>query len=131
MNDLLPPNDPIDAMGEAYELLLENLFQNAHKSGAFFHQMIEKSRDDIVALNKFSEDEIVKLAGFLKRDLFDAARYLDKTENAVNIKYYSGEITGLGTLECDQCGENVHFQKPGKIPICAKCNGTVFHRQKF
>jgi len=131
MNDLLPPNDPIDALGEAYELLLEKSLQNAHKSGAFVHDMIEKSRDEILALNKFSEDEIVKLAGFLKRDLIDAARYLGKTENALSSKYHSGEITGLGTLECDQCGEKVHFQKPSKIPACAKCNGTVFHRQKF
>ena len=169
MNDLLPPNDPIDAVGEAYELLLEKSLQNAHKSGAFVHHMIEKSRDEIVALNKFREDEIVKLADFLKRDLIDAAHYLNNTEkelkywlgfdvallkrelweqfsraagqttevlnqlnpNAVNSKYYSGEITGLGTLECDQCGEKVHFQKPSKVPICANCKCTVFHRQKF
>jgi len=79
MNELLPPHDPIEAMGEAYELLLEKAQQKAHQSGAIVHRMIDKNRDDIGALNKFSDVEIIKLKNYVKRDLIDAARYLDKT----------------------------------------------------
>jgi hypothetical protein len=79
MNDLLPPHDPIEAIGEAYELLLESALQKAHQSGVFVHHMIDESRSDIVAMNKFDDNEIIKLEGYLKRDLIDAARYLDKT----------------------------------------------------
>ncbi len=43
--------------------------------------------------------------------------------------YRSGEITGPGTLVCDQCGEKLHFHKPGKIPPCPKCHASSFHRQ--
>jgi hypothetical protein len=81
MNELLPPHDFIDALGEAYELLLEKALQKAHQSGALVHHMIEESRGDIVALKKFNHEEVVKLEKYLKRDLFDAAMYLDKTEN--------------------------------------------------
>ena len=42
--------------------------------------------------------------------------------------YRTGEITGPGTLICDQCGEKLHFQKAGKIPPCPKCHATTFHR---
>jgi len=42
--------------------------------------------------------------------------------------YHTGEITGLGTLVCDQCDEKLHFHKAGKIPPCPKCHATVFHR---
>jgi len=42
--------------------------------------------------------------------------------------YRTGEITGLGTLVCDQCGEKLHFHKAGKIPPCPKCHATSFHR---
>ncbi len=42
--------------------------------------------------------------------------------------YRTGEITGPGTLICDQCGEKLHFQKAGRIPPCPKCHATTFHR---
>ena len=42
--------------------------------------------------------------------------------------YRTGEITGAGTLVCDQCGENLHFRRAGKIPPCPKCHKTAFHR---
>ena len=80
MNKFLPPHNFIDAMGEAYELLLEKALQKVHQSGALVHHMIEESRGDIVALKKFSDDEVIKLEKYLKRDLFDAAQYLEKTE---------------------------------------------------
>lgn len=47
---------------------------------------------------------------------------------AANAEYHTGEIIGLGTLTCDQCGAPLHFHKPGHIPPCAKCSGTHFHR---
>lgn len=169
MKEILPPNDPGEAMGEAYELLLEKALKKAHQSGTIALHMIDEIRDDIVALNKFSDDEIVKLEAYVKRDLIDAARYQDKTgkelqdwvgfdvtlmkhefwklfsaaadqtttalnqlkQQAEYADYHTGELTGLGTLICDQCGEKLHFHKPGHIPPCPKCIGTHFHRQHF
>lgn len=43
--------------------------------------------------------------------------------------YRTGEITGPGTLVCKNCGEELHFHKPGKIPPCPKCHGTEFARK--
>lgn len=79
MKKLLPPHDLIEALGEAYELLLENALKKAHQSGAAIHQMMAAVRGDIVALNKFGADEAVKLEEYMKRDIIDAARYLHKT----------------------------------------------------
>ncbi len=42
--------------------------------------------------------------------------------------YTSGEITGPGTLICDECGEKIYFYKAGVIPACSKCYSTKFHR---
>lgn len=42
--------------------------------------------------------------------------------------YHTGEITAPGTLVCDQCGEQVHFRKAGRIPTCPKCHATHYHR---
>ncbi|MHB8167353.1 MAG: hypothetical protein ACYDDT_11390, partial [Sulfuricella sp.] len=75
MKDLPPPHDPIEAMGEAYELLLEKALQKAHQSGAALHHVIGEIRGDTPALNKLKEEDVVKLEGYVKRDLIDAARY--------------------------------------------------------
>lgn len=169
MKKTFPPHNPIGSMGEAYELLLEKALQKAHQSGAIAHHVIDEIRGDIVAMTKFSEDEVVKLEAYVKRDLVDAAGYLDKTgkelkewvgfdvdlmkhefwerfsaaadqttkalyrlkQQAASAEYHTGELTGLGTLVCDQCGEKLHFYKPGHIPPCPKCNSTHFHRQNF
>ncbi len=169
MKKPLPPHDPIATMGDAYELLLEKALQKAHQSGTAVHQMMDEIRGDIVALTRFSEDEVVKLEAYVKRDLIDAAEYMDKTgkelkewvgfdvglmknefwerfsaaadqttkalyrlkQQAANAEYHTGELTGLGTLACDQCGEKLHFHKPGHIPPCPKCNSTHFHRQNI
>ncbi len=42
--------------------------------------------------------------------------------------YHTGEISGFGTLICDECGEKLHFHKAGHIPPCPKCHNTSFHR---
>jgi len=169
MKDLRPPRDPIEAMGEAYELLLEKAFQKAHQSGAALHHMIGEIRGETPALKQLKEEDVVKLEGYVKRDLIEAARYRDKTGKplhdwlgfdmslikheffelfsaaadktttelmrlklqAENAEYHTGELTGLGTLVCDQCGEKLHFHKPGHIPPCPKCISTHFHRQNF
>jgi hypothetical protein len=42
--------------------------------------------------------------------------------------YHTGEITGPGTLICDECGEKLHFHNAGHIPPCPKCQKTRYHR---
>ncbi len=169
MKDLPPPRDPVEAMGETYELLLEKTLQDAHQEGNSLHDMADTVRKNLAALNKFSEEELTSFEGWVKRDLINAAWYLQETGKALgdwlgfdlsliknefwelfaaaadktttelsqmklqaeNAEYHTGEITGLGTLACDQCGETLHFHKPGRIPPCPKCKGTHFHRQNF
>jgi len=42
---------------------------------------------------------------------------------------HTGEITGIGILECQNCGEALHFERTGRIPACPKCGGTVFNKR--
>lgn len=42
--------------------------------------------------------------------------------------YHTGEMTGPGTLSCDDCGQLMHFHQPGHIPPCPHCRHTVFRR---
>lgn len=42
--------------------------------------------------------------------------------------YHTGEISTIGTLVCDNCGNEIHFKKTGRIPPCGKCHHTSFKR---
>jgi isocitrate dehydrogenase len=42
--------------------------------------------------------------------------------------YNAGEITSAGTLTCTQCMHQIHFNKTGNIPPCAKCQHTTFKK---
>ncbi|MCW8933631.1 MAG: zinc ribbon-containing protein [Gammaproteobacteria bacterium] len=46
-----------------------------------------------------------------------------------SLTWHTGEITGIGTLECDHCHELIHFHKAGHIPPCPKCHKTNYHRR--
>lgn len=43
-------------------------------------------------------------------------------------EYHTGQITGLGTLQCAECGRTVHFHATARIPPCPGCRGTRFVR---
>ena len=42
--------------------------------------------------------------------------------------YRTGEITGIGTLQCNNCDELLRFTATGHIPLCPHCRGTTFRR---
>lgn len=42
--------------------------------------------------------------------------------------YRTGEVAGPGTLVCSECGAEIHFHQPGRIPPCPKCHATLFRR---
>lgn len=46
-------------------------------------------------------------------------------------QYYTGEITGPGSLVCEACGETIHFTTTDHIPPCPKCKNTCFKRAEF
>ena len=158
-----------EAITKAYELLLKESLSKVHQASGDFHKIISEVRQKSAELKDYSEHEAARMEDYLKRDLIDAASYLNKTgqelkdwlgfdlalierelwerfslavdkttlellqlkQNAANAEYRTGELTGLGTLICDQCNRQLHFHKPGHIPPCPGCSGTRFHRQQF
>ena len=68
-------------------------------------------------------DQLLKLADPTEVELFKLKLDAQQTPT-----YHTGEITGPGTLLCDQCGEKLHFYRAGKIPPCPKCHATNYHR---
>lgn len=83
MAKLTPPGDPIEAMGEAYELLLEKTIEEAHKAkikgGPALHQLIDEIEQKSSDVAELAGEEAGKIGQYLKRDLTSAANYIDET----------------------------------------------------
>jgi rubrerythrin len=76
-------NDPIDALGAAYEKMFERAAENMHtaevKSGSLLHKAIDKAKDKAVELEELSKEDAASVSEWLKRDLDDALSYLSET----------------------------------------------------
>lgn len=44
-------------------------------------------------------------------------------------EWRTGEVVGIGTLWCNQCGQDMQFTAPARIPTCPRCHGRVFRRR--
>ena len=77
------PHDPLNMIGEAYELLLERSADELHKvedkAGPKLHSAIDRAKDKAVALEELTAEEAHKLANVVKRDLHHAAEHIDET----------------------------------------------------
>ena len=82
MAQLPTPKDPIEAVGEAYELLLEKSLEEARKvkdkTGPVLHDIIDKTSQTVSDLTELSKEEAEKLGSYLKRDLLDAAEFMSE-----------------------------------------------------
>ncbi|MCW8923891.1 MAG: zinc ribbon-containing protein [Gammaproteobacteria bacterium] len=135
----------------------------------FLHEkpQIEHALDRLSEWGELTREEVDKVGDYLKRDLEDAANFMeingkelkdwlsydfymvegmlgetfskmvdetretlgDLEEEATRIgEWHTGEIVGLGTFQCKECGEVIHFHKPGHMPPCPKCHGSKYRR---
>ena len=90
------------------------------------------SDDD--SLSEWLKFDIELLENFALDDFFSLA---DKTrielaqiENQAKLfhTYKSGDITGPGTFNCEQCGKQIAFKSTSKIPECPECKAKTFSR---
>lgn len=155
-----------DDISGFYETVLDEVVQQTRKGGSFMSHLVKEVGENVNALESLGKDKAALLKNYLKRDITDAATYLntsgktlkdwlgfdialiesrlwlnfaeaaDQTtleliklqEQASFQTYHTGESVGIGTLQCDECAAQLHFHRPARIPPCAKCHHTDFHR---
>ena len=54
-------------------------------------------------------------------------KHLQKAGNKLD-EWHTGEVTTIGSLRCQRCGEVLRFDRTESIPACPKCQATVFER---
>ncbi|HFD79178.1 MAG TPA: hypothetical protein ENK05_02135 [Gammaproteobacteria bacterium] len=146
--------DPIEALGEAYELMLERAMEGFRKltgkSGPALHEEIDKARDTAVERGELSQEDADKVAGYLKRDLGHAARYRSETgkelkdwlgfevdliENEIfDLFMQAADKTTVELLELKEMAELASTYHTGEIAgpgtlVCENC-GEKLHFRK-
>lgn len=130
MSELKPPHDPVEAMGEAYELMLERTAEKLHaledKAGPKMRHLIDESRDKAVELGELSREEADKIANYLWRDLKDAGRYLADT--GADFREWLGfEAALLGDRLKDLFGKAADKTTVELIELETEAESTVYH----
>ena len=123
--------EKLSELGEFSEEELDKVSEYLKRDLRDAAEYIADTGEDIATWLGFD----MKLIGDRLLELFSKAA--DQTTVELNMLreqaelagYHTGEITGPGTLVCDNCGEELHFHKPSRIPPCPKCKGTSFHRK--
>ncbi len=96
----------------------EYLMETSHEFSEWMKLDIETIEQKLLALF-FSVADNTRL---------ELARLAQPRPRLEYSSYHSGDITGPGTLICNQCGDVIRFNTPGKIPVCRKCQGNQFVR---
>ena len=79
-------DDPLDALGDAYEKLYEHAAADIHKlkdTGVELQHVLEEAKNKAVELDELTEEDATKLLAWLKRDLQAAANYLSETGHEI------------------------------------------------
>ena len=130
-----------ELVDEAKEKVMD-LEEVAEEDAVKLTAWLKRDLDDAVSYLSETEHQLKNWLGFetalIKNEMI---RLLLETADKTTVEllrmkdnakkpyfYHTGEITGPGTLICDECGEKLHFHKPGHIPPCPKCHKTDFHR---
>lgn len=79
-----------------------------------------------IGLEKVEKRMVDKFAPVIEQAKLELT-HLAKTTAKIS-EWHTGEIRGIGTLKCGNCGQLMHFNKTSRIPPCPKCHGTLFKR---
>ena len=135
-------SENIEKASEKASELGELTKEEAEKLGGYIKRDLEQAGD---YLSDYTAKNGPQLKNWIKDELSFAevefaemfANLADKTRIELDALadrarqvgvWHTGEITNVGVLYCQSCDEVLHFKKPGHIPPCPKCRGTVFKK---
>lgn len=112
---------------EEAELVSIYVMRDLEDAAEFINKSGSELRDWLRFDLEVVEDTILQIFSQMVDHTRIALDQLQQRANAVG-EWHTGEIAGIGTLQCKSCGEMLHFHQTGHIPPCPKCHGTKFRR---
>lgn len=87
-------------------------------------QQEHPSSDAMQALAEHGVSLLAHLAGTVKTLAGEVESRLQR-----ELEYRTGTVVGVGNFFCTQCDKDIRKSKPGPLPPCSRCHGTVFRRR--
>lgn len=110
---------------EELDHVAEYLQRDLHEAADFLQQTGKTMGDWVKRDLEFAEYKFAELFADLAQTTRSKLDEIAEQASKINERH-TGEITGIGILECKTCGEKMHFRHAGHIPPCPRCQGTVF-----
>jgi polyhydroxyalkanoate synthesis regulator phasin len=112
---------------EEAEQVSDYVLRDLHDAAGFINDSGSELRDwlrfDLEVVEQSLADMFSQMVDHTRLEL----DHLEQRATAIG-EWHTGEIVGIGTLECKGCGEKLHFHHTGHIPPCPKCRGTKYRR---
>ena len=112
-----------DEAERVYMYLRRDMEETAHHLSESGKELRDWFRFDMEQVESRMLETFSRLVDYSRVEL---ARMSGKLK--VEETWHTGEISGIGTLACVECGTEIHFHKTGHIPPCPKCHGTIYKR---
>ena len=117
----------VELSREEVDKVADYLRRDLHDAATFMSESGKQLSDwlhfDLELVEKEMMNRFAKAADRTKLEL-DQLNY----DLEAALHYKTGQITGIGTLECEACGHTLHYHKTGRIPPCPTCHKTAFVR---
>jgi len=114
----------IDEVEKIAEFVRRDVHDAAHFIKTEEREFTDWLRLDLLLLKKKILDNFEFLVDQMRSEILHTSKNVKRS-----LTWHTGEITGIGTLECNHCHELIHFHKAGHIPPCPKCQKTNFSRR--
>lgn len=120
-------SDISELSSEELDKVSDWLRRDLETAGNWLGENSEEFKDTLNFDLKLVESQLLEAFSAVADRTTLELRELEYHANLVG-EWHTGEITGIGTLTCRVCGEELHFHATGHIPPCPKCQGTTFKR---
>ncbi len=142
--------DAVEKMIDAYETMLKRVDDVADKTMPAFKQSLDKARETAIELGELTREEADKIAGYVERDMHDAAEFIVETGQdfkdwfsfdvqLIEAKFYDmfasiADQTSLELRELAERAKRASVRHTGEITapgtlICSSC-GEAIHFKK-
>jgi hypothetical protein len=112
---------------EEAELIGIYVMRDLEDAAKFVNEEGQELRDWLSFDVELVENSLLDIFSQMVDHTREALTELEQRANAIG-EWKTGEVAGIGTLQCKSCGELLHFHQTGHIPPCPKCHGTTFRR---
>lgn len=114
-----------DEAQQVHEFVHRDLYSLGHYLATSGHEVADWLRLETL----IHEKEALSRLSMLSEQLKVEYKHLKKVALKLD-EWQTGETTGIGTLQCNQCDQLIHFQKTGRVPPCPRCKNNTFKRLK-